>query len=241
MPSAARGTATVGCAKNRVRRAPDARGAARERPEPRERPPPPRPPRCVLPVDGTLLQVHVEDKGTPVARLQFFCPLCPYVHRPRRKRKVDVPTRKGRGHIIATTTARTARACGARPASRRGVLSSRYRSGRTSPHDLRPSAMPWPVVQASSPHSQLGRFAAAGRARTQRPPLKGHASLLGQEIRYFRAHLNSLVPPPLVKAPLYADNFCRVGIAVISGRGFIWDSTASERPVKHERQTPEPG
>ena len=32
--------------------------------------------------------------GTPVARLQFFCPLCPYVHRPRRKRKVDVPTRK---------------------------------------------------------------------------------------------------------------------------------------------------
>ena len=46
------------------------------------------------PHDGTLLQVHVEDKGTPVARLQFFCPLCPYVHRPRRKRKVDVPTRK---------------------------------------------------------------------------------------------------------------------------------------------------
>ena len=30
------------------------------------------------PHDGTLLQVHVEDKGTPVARLQFFCPLCPY-------------------------------------------------------------------------------------------------------------------------------------------------------------------
>mmetsp|Transcript_11222 Transcript_11222/g.34601 ORF Transcript_11222/g.34601 Transcript_11222/m.34601 type:complete len:111 (+) Transcript_11222:288-620(+) len=44
------------------------------------------------PHDGTLLQVHVSDAGTPVARLQFFCPLCPYVHRPRHKHALDVPT-----------------------------------------------------------------------------------------------------------------------------------------------------
>jgi len=44
------------------------------------------------PHDGTLLQVHVADSGTPAARLQFFCPLCPYVHRPRAKYALDVPT-----------------------------------------------------------------------------------------------------------------------------------------------------
>ena len=46
------------------------------------------------PHDGTLLQVHVEDKGTPVAKLMFFCPLCVYIDRPKGRQKFQVQLQK---------------------------------------------------------------------------------------------------------------------------------------------------
>ena len=46
------------------------------------------------PHDGTLLQVHVEDKGTPVAKLMFFCPLCTYIDRPKGRQKFQVQLQK---------------------------------------------------------------------------------------------------------------------------------------------------
>mmetsp|Transcript_13924 Transcript_13924/g.41475 ORF Transcript_13924/g.41475 Transcript_13924/m.41475 type:complete len:111 (-) Transcript_13924:35-367(-) len=44
------------------------------------------------PHDGTLLQVHIDNRGTPASELKFFCPVCPYIHKPSRKHSLDVPT-----------------------------------------------------------------------------------------------------------------------------------------------------
>ena len=44
------------------------------------------------PHDGTLLQVHIYNQGTPASELRFFCPMCPYIHSPKKKHALDVPT-----------------------------------------------------------------------------------------------------------------------------------------------------
>ena len=31
-------------------------------------------------------------QGTPASELRFFCPLCPYIHSPKKKHALDVPT-----------------------------------------------------------------------------------------------------------------------------------------------------
>lgn len=41
------------------------------------------------PFDGTLLQVTGEE-------LRFFCPVCPYMHVPRKKHTATVPTNRKR-------------------------------------------------------------------------------------------------------------------------------------------------
>ena len=46
------------------------------------------------PHDGTLLQVHIYNQGTPASQLRFFCPLCPYIHAPHKKHVLTVPTKK---------------------------------------------------------------------------------------------------------------------------------------------------
>ncbi|KAJ8601060.1 hypothetical protein CTAYLR_004491 [Chrysophaeum taylorii] len=48
------------------------------------------------PHDGTLLHVNVDFGGTAAQEVRFACPVCPYIHVPRRKRASVVPTTKKR-------------------------------------------------------------------------------------------------------------------------------------------------
>lgn len=48
------------------------------------------------PHDGTLLMVNVMFPSTPAQELRFICPVCPYVHLPRRVMTTLVPTTKKR-------------------------------------------------------------------------------------------------------------------------------------------------
>ena len=48
------------------------------------------------PHDGTLLLVNVLHPDTPAQELRFICPVCPYIHVPRKKMTTVVPTTRKR-------------------------------------------------------------------------------------------------------------------------------------------------